>query len=35
MYDRRSTMDIAAFEANLKWRGIALKVFDTKEEAAA
>lgn len=28
-------MDIAAFEANLKWRGIALKVFDTKEEAAA
>ena len=28
-------MDIGAFEANLKWRGIALKVFDTKEEAAA
>ena len=28
-------MDTKALEANLKWRGIALKVFDTKEEAAA
>ena len=28
-------MDTKALEANLKWRGIALKVFDTKEQAAA
>ena len=28
-------MDTGAFEANLRKRGILLKVFDTKEEAAS
>ena len=35
VYDRRGIMDTGAFEANLRKRGIVLKVFDTKEEAAS